>query len=67
MKSSPARTSRISAAHLAAAAKGEASAVLHTTLAGGDPRPLLALGHSSGWDMLAGALTAMRSTEATPR
>jgi hypothetical protein len=62
-----ARTSRISAAHLAAAAKGEASAVLHSTLAGGDPRPLLTLGHSSGWDMLAGALTAMRSTEATAR
>jgi hypothetical protein len=58
-----ARTSRISAAHLAAAAKGEASAVLHSTLAGGDPRPLLELGHSSGWDMLAGALMARRALE----
>jgi hypothetical protein len=56
------RTGRISAAHLAAAAKGEAAAVFHTALAGGDPHPLLVLGHSSGWDMLAGALTAFRTT-----
>jgi hypothetical protein len=54
-----ARTSPISAAHLAAAAAGEASAVFHDALAGGPLGPLLALGHSSGWDMLAGAMLAL--------
>jgi hypothetical protein len=55
------RSSRISAAHLAAAASGEASAAFHDALAGGPLGPLLALGHSSGWDMLAGAMLALAS------
>lgn len=52
------RTSRISAAHLQAAAAGEGAAALHDALGGGRLEPLLALGHSSGWDMLAGAMLA---------
>jgi hypothetical protein len=55
------RTSRISAAHLEAAAGGEAAAAFHDALNGGPLEPLLALGHSSGWDMLAGAMLALTS------
>ncbi len=61
----PERTGRISRAHLAAAAEGEAAAALHETLAavlGGDTAGLGAhlddigaIGHCSGWDALAGA------------
>jgi len=57
----PRRTNKISAAHLAAAAAGEAAAALHNALGGGPLTPLLALGHSSGWDMLTGAIAALKS------
>src|SRR6266702_548274 len=63
-----ARTGAISAAHLACAAAGEASAALHDFLAAlltpgaaglaEAVEALAALGHSSGWDMLAGAALA---------
>jgi Protein of unknown function (DUF2877) len=63
------RTGAVSAAHLACAALGEGSAALHDmlgALALGDGRHriaaaldgLAALGHSSGWDMLTGAVLA---------
>lgn len=61
-------TGRISFAHLAAAAEGESSAALHACiLALGDPRhahfdrcidAVEAIGHTSGWDALAGAVAA---------
>ena len=63
------RTSALSAAHLAAAAAGEAHEALHACLArlvGGAAEwaPLLArlgaVGHCSGWDALAGAHAALR-------
>ena len=64
----PARTGAISAAHLACAAAGEGSAALHDLLAAlltpgaaglvEAVKALAALGHSSGWDMLAGAALA---------
>ena len=63
-------TSSISLAHLEAAAEGEGAAALHDTLAalvGGDAaatieglRRLDRIGHSSGWDALAGATAALR-------
>lgn len=62
------RTSAISAAHLACAAAGEGAAALHGALAAlctpGAPglgawlRALDALGHTSGWDALAGLVLA---------
>jgi Protein of unknown function (DUF2877) len=62
------RTGAISRAHLACAAAGEGSASLHDVLAAlltGDTTALTeavaalgAIGHSSGWDMLAGAVLA---------
>ena len=62
-------TSRISVAHLAAAAEGEGAAALHDVLAALDSNDgaaldaaLLAIdriGHSSGWDALAGAAAAL--------
>ena len=62
-------TSSISLAHLEAAADGEGAAALHDTLAalaGGDAagaadglRRLDRIGHSSGWDALAGAAAAL--------
>jgi hypothetical protein len=56
------RTSAISAAHLAAAAAGEAHEALHEVLAGGlDFDKLDAVGHCSGWDALAGALTVFKA------
>lgn len=64
----PARTGAISAAHLACAASGEGSEALHDLIAAlvtpGAPglnralASLAATGHSSGWDMLAGACLA---------
>lgn len=67
-----ARTSALSAAHLAAAGGGEAHETLHAcllTLAeSGEPdwgealAGIAALGHCSGWDGLAGALAAVRTT-----
>lgn len=63
------RTTVISVAHLAAAADGEGAAALHATVAalGGARRralgpcldALAALGHSSGWDALAGAAAVL--------
>lgn len=62
------RTSAISAAHLAAAAEGEAHEALHACLLGlseAEPRwearlaALDAIGHCSGWDALAGALAVL--------
>ena len=62
------RTGTISAAHLACAADGEGSAALHDLLAAllapddagvaVATKTLAAIGHSSGWDMLAGAALA---------
>jgi hypothetical protein len=56
------RTSDISAAHLAAAAAGEGHEALHAVL-GGDLslEPLDAVGHTSGWDALAGVVAVARS------
>lgn len=63
------RTSDISLAHLAAAADGEGAAALHDTLAaaaasdhaaaGDGLRRLDRIGHSSGWDALAGAVAGL--------
>jgi hypothetical protein len=56
-----ARTSAISAAHLAAAAAGQAHEALHRILAGEiDLDALDAVGHCSGWDALAGAVAVLR-------
>ncbi|MEE9274570.1 MAG: DUF2877 domain-containing protein [bacterium] len=63
-------TGRISRAHLACAARGEGAAALHETLAallGPHPdaalaaplRNLDAIGHTSGWDALAGAAAVL--------
>lgn len=64
-------TSDISHAHLAAAAEGFGCAALHellcAILAGAtDPNPpaidaVTAIGHTSGWDALAGAIAALRT------
>ena len=54
------RTSAISAAHLAAASTGAAHEALHDVLAGGvDLDALDAIGHTSGWDALAGAVAVL--------
>lgn len=56
-----ARTSAISAAHLAAAAAGEAHEALHRVLNGERELDALdAVGHTSGWDALAGAMAVLR-------
>jgi hypothetical protein len=66
-----AATNRISGAHLAAAAQGLGHAALHAVLddilAGRDAgivadhlRAIDAIGHTSGWDALAGAVTVVR-------
>jgi len=66
------RTSAISAAHLAAAAAGEAHEALHACLeelfkqaSAWDAAlaQLAAVGHGSGWDGLAGALAVMESSK----
>lgn len=70
------RTGKISIAHLAAAAGGEGAAALHQTIhavctadgpgldaALGD---VDAIGHTSGWDALAGAVAAISSCCASP-
>lgn len=55
-----ARTSAISAAHLAAAAAGEAHQALHEVLNGElELDKLDAVGHTSGWDALAGACAVL--------
>lgn len=56
------RTSAISAAHLAAAAAGEAHEALHEVLNGSlDLDRLDAVGHGSGWDALAGAVAVLKT------
>lgn len=64
------RTSPISTAHLLAACDGMASDALHCAVQAvlcnvpslaGDLNTLAAIGHSSGWDALAGAVTVMKS------
>jgi hypothetical protein len=56
------RTSAISAAHLAAAAVGEAHEALHDVLNGSlDLQKLDAVGHCSGWDALAGAVAVLKA------
>lgn len=61
----PGATSDIAWAHLAAALRGEGHAALHAALAaivsGGTPdlAAIDAIGHSSGWDALAGALAVL--------
>ena len=56
------RTSAISAAHLAAAAAGEAHEALHEVLNGSlDLDHLAAVGHCSGWDALAGAVAVLKA------
>jgi hypothetical protein len=67
----PDRTTDLARAHLAAAAEGWGAAPLHATLTSllvADMSGLLAalteldaVGHSSGWDSLAGALLVLRS------
>ena len=53
-------TSAISAAHLAAAATGQAHEALHRILDGDlDLKALDAVGHCSGWDALAGAVAVL--------
>jgi hypothetical protein len=57
-----ARTSAISAAHLAAAAAGEAHEALHEVLNGSlDLERLDSVGHCSGWDALAGAVAVLKA------
>lgn len=56
------RTSAISAAHLGAAAAGEAHEALHDVLNGElDLEKLDAVGHCSGWDSLAGAVAVLKN------
>ncbi|HEX6267035.1 MAG TPA: DUF2877 domain-containing protein [Burkholderiales bacterium] len=56
------RTSAVSAAHLAAAAAGEAHEALHDVLNGSlDLDRLNAAGQCSGWDALAGAVAVLKS------
>ena len=56
------RTSAISAAHLAAAAAGQAHEALHEVLNGElDLDRLDAVGHTSGWDALAGACAVLKA------
>jgi hypothetical protein len=58
----PARTSAISAAHLAAAASGQAHEALHEVLNGNlDFKRLDEVGHTSGWDALAGAMAVINN------
>lgn len=55
------RTSTLSAAHLAAAAAGEAHEALHAVLNGTSSLEALdAVGHTSGWDAFAGAAAVIR-------
>ncbi|MDE0060152.1 MAG: DUF2877 domain-containing protein [Defluviicoccus sp.] len=76
LEAAPASTNRISAAHLGAAARGFGADALHRALdamARGDDRALAAalrgldaIGHSSGWDAMAGAVSALRVLAAQP-
>jgi len=53
------RTSELSAAHLAAAAAGEAHEALHEVLNGAPAGRLDGVGHCSGWDAFAGAMAVL--------
>jgi hypothetical protein len=56
------RTSALSAAHLSAAAAGEAHEALHNVLNGElDLDSLDRVGHCSGWDALAGAVAVLKA------
>ncbi len=56
------RTSAISAAHIAAAAQGQAHEAIHEVLNGSlDFKRLDEVGHTSGWDALAGAVAVLNS------
>ena len=58
-----ARTSALSAAHLAAAAAGQGHEALHEVLNGSPALDKLdAVGHCSGWDALAGAVAVLRAS-----
>jgi len=68
-------TGAISLAHLHCAARGEGAAALHGAIAaiagGGDGlkeclEAIDAIGHSSGWDALAGAVTVLRALGTAP-
>ena len=73
LDAAPHATNRISAAHLGAAARGLGADALHRSigaLARGDGPALAtalaeldAIGHSSGWDALAGAVSVLRALE----
>ncbi len=76
LAAAPARTNRISLAHLASAARGEGAAALHAAMAalcaGGSDLPrrlgeLDAIGHTSGWDALAGAVLVIAAFRDAPR
>ena len=54
-------TSELSAAHLAAAAAGEAHEALHEVLNGAPTEKLDGVGHCSGWDAFAGAMAVLRN------
>lgn len=68
-------TNDVSRAHLAAAGEGIGSAALHAVLddiaGGGTPElagrmaAVAAIGHTSGWDALAGAVTVLRASSLT--
>ena len=71
----PARTAPISTAHLLAACDGMASDALHRALQAilcnrpslaDDLAALAVVGHSSGWDALAGAVTVMEGASGAP-
>lgn len=53
------RTSELSAAHLAAAAAGEAHEALHDVMNGAPLERLDGVGHTSGWDAFAGAMAVL--------
>ena len=76
LEAARAATNRISAAHLGAAARGFGADAMHLALdamARGDDRALAAalrgldaIGHSSGWDAMAGAVAALGALAAQP-
>ena len=76
LAAAPLATNRISAAHLGAAARGLGADALHRTidaLASGRRETLAralkaldAIGHSSGWDAMAGAVSALKAIERRP-
>ncbi len=73
LAAAPRATNRISAAHLGAAARGLGADALHRSidsLASGDRQALASaldaldsIGHSSGWDAMAGAVSALKAID----